>query len=157
LVQRPLEVVGRTPLEEFQTLEQWVVGNYAYVTSIAGRLWVYDISNPATPVKVDSLAFDARVLNDVSTTADGRIAVITREGASNRKNGIVFLDTSEPAHPKVLSEFTETVTGGVHSAYINDHYVYLTDDATGSLRVIDFKDPKNPKQVARWEIQNPVA
>jgi hypothetical protein len=151
LVQRPLEVVGRTPLEEFQTLEQWVVGNYAYVTSLAGRLWVYDISNPATPVKVDSLAFDARVLNDVSTTADGRIAVISREGASNRKNGIVFLDTSEPAHPKVVSEYTETVTGGVHSAFVDGTYVYLTDDATGSLRVIDFRDVKRPHEVARWE------
>jgi hypothetical protein len=150
-VQRSLEVVGRTPLEEFQTLEQWIVGNYAYVTSaLAGRLWVYDISNPAAPVKVDSLAFDARVLNDVSTTADGRIAVISREGASNRKNGIVFLDTSEPAHPKVVSEYTDTVTGGVHSAFVDGSYVYLTDDATGSLRVIDFRDVKRPREVARW-------
>ena len=75
--------------------------------------------------------FDARVINDVSTTADGKIAVLTREGASNRKNGIVFLDLADPAHPKVLSEYTETVTGGVHSAYVDGHYVYLTDDATG--------------------------
>jgi hypothetical protein len=151
LVQRPLEVVGRTPAEEFQTMEQWIVGNYAYVTSfMAGRLWVYDISNPAAPLKVDSLTFDARVLNDISTTADGRIAVISREGASNRKNGIVFLDTSDQAHPKVVSEYTETVTGGVHSAFIDGTYVYLTDDATGSLRVIDFRDVKAPREVARW-------
>ena len=106
-VQRALEVVGRTPTEEFQTLEQWIVGNYAYVTSaMAGRLWVYDISNPAAPLKVDSVTFDARILNDVSTTADGKIAVVSREGASNRKNGVVFLDTSDPAHPKVVSEYT---------------------------------------------------
>jgi uncharacterized protein YjdB len=152
LVQRPLELVGRTPAEEFQTLEQWIVGNYAYVTSfMAGRLWVYDISSPAAPVKVDSITFDARVLNDVSTTADGRIAVVSREGASNRKNGIVFLDTSDQAHPKVISEYTETVTGGVHSAFVDGTYVYLTDDATGSLRVIDFRDVKAPREVGRWE------
>jgi hypothetical protein len=151
-VQRPLEVVGRAPAEEFQTLEQWIVGNYAYVTSaMAGRLWVYDISNPAAPVKVDSLAFDARILNDVSTTADGKVAVVTREGASNRKNGIVFLDTSDPAHPKVASEYTETVTGGVHSAFVDGRYAYITDDATGSLRVIDFHDVKTPKEVGRWQ------
>jgi hypothetical protein len=155
---RPLQLVGRTPLEEFQTLEQWIVGNYAYATSfMAGRLWVYDISNPAAPVKVDSVTFDARVLNDVSTTADGKIAVVSREGASNRKNGIVFLDTSDPAHPKIVSEYTETVSGGVHSAFIDGHYVYLTDDATGSLRVIDFSDVKAPKEVGRWEVENPLA
>jgi uncharacterized protein YjdB len=157
-VARPLEVVGRTPLEEFQTMEQWIVGKYAYVTSIvAGRLWVFDISNPAAPVKVDSVTFDARVLNDISTTADGKVAVITREGASNRKNGIVFLDTSDPAHPKILSEYNETVSGGVHSAYIDGHHVYLTDDATGSLRVIDFEDVRKPKEVGRWQVENPLA
>ena len=157
-VVRELEVVGRTPQEEFQVAEQWIIGNYAYVTSImAGRLWVYDIKDPAKPVKVDSLPFDARVINDFSTTPDGKIGVLTREGASNRKNGIVFLDLADPAHPKVLSEYTETVTGGVHSAYIDGHYVYLTDDATGSLRVIDFAEPKVPKEVARWQPQNPLA
>jgi plastocyanin len=157
-VARELEVVGRTPQEEFQAAEQWIIGKYAYLSSLmAGRVWVYDISDPAKPVKVDSVSFDARVINDVSTTADGRIGVITREGASNRKNGIVFLDLADPAHPKVLSEYTETVTGGVHSAYVNGHYVYLTDDATGSLRVIDFADPAKPKEVARWQTENPLA
>jgi hypothetical protein len=152
-VQRELEVVGRTPAEEFQFLEQWVTGNYLYATSaLAGRLWVYDISNPSQPVKVDSLSFDARILNDVSISADGKVGVLTREGASNRKNGIVFLDTSDLAHPKVLSEYTETVSGGVHSAYIDGTHVYLTDDATGSLRVISFADPKAPKEVGRWEV-----
>jgi hypothetical protein len=156
-VERPLEVVGRTPLEEFQTTEEWIVGNYAYVASLGGRVWVYDISKPASPVKTDSVAFDARLVNDVSTTADGKIAVVTREGASNRKNGIVFLDTSLPAHPKVLSEYTSTVTGGVHSAFIDGHWVYLTDDATGSLRVIDFEDPRSPKEIARWQLESPMA
>lgn len=155
-VQRELEVVGRTPMEEFQTLEQWIVGNYAYATSaMSGKLWVYDVTNPSSPLKVDSLAFDARILNDISITADGKIGVLSREGASNRKNGIVFLDTSDLAHPKVLSEYTDTVTGGVHSAFIDGRHVYLTDDATGSLRVINFEDPKHPKEVARWEIEKP--
>jgi hypothetical protein len=123
---------------------------------MSGRLWVYDISNPAAPLKVDSLTFDARILNDVSVSADGKIGVVTREGSSNRKDGIVLLDTSDPAHPKVLSEYTATVSGGVHSAYLDGHYVYLTDDATGSLRVIDIADPKAPKEIGRWEVDKPV-
>jgi len=157
-VVRELQVIGRAPQEDFQAAEQWIIGNYAYMSSImAGRLWVYDISDPGHPTKVDSVAFDARVINDISTTPDGKIGVMTREGASNRKNGIVFLDLSDGAHPKVLSEYTETVTGGVHSAFIDGHYVYLTDDATGSLRIIDFKDPKAPKEVARWQTETATA
>ena len=100
---------------------------------------------------------DARLVNDISTTADGKILVISREGASNRKNGIAFYDTSDPAHPKLISEYTATVTGGVHSAFVDKHYVYLTDDATGSMRVIDFANAKNPKEVARWQTENPTA
>ena len=96
-----------------QAAKQWIFGNYAYVSTIPDKLLVYDISAPAHPKLTETLKVDARTVNDVSTTADGKIGVITREGASNRKNGIVFLDTSDLAHPKILSEYTLTVTGGV--------------------------------------------
>ena len=99
----------------------------------------------------DSVVVDARTINDVMTTEDGKFGVLTREGASTRKNGIVILSFEDPAHPKPIAEFTETVTGGVHSTFIYRGHVYLTDDATGSLRVIDIRDPYKPKQVARWQ------
>ncbi len=154
---RELEVVGRAVVPDTQFAEEWIWGHYAYYSTISDKLLVFDISDPANPQQTDTVKVDARHINDVSVTADGKIGVITREGASNRKNGIVFLDTSDPAHPKVLSDYTETVTGGVHSAFINSHYVYLTDDATGSMRVIDFADPKTPKEVARWQVESPLA
>jgi plastocyanin len=155
--EREIEVVGRAPIKEFMGAEQWIINGYAYLSTISNKLLVYDISDPAKPKQTDALEFDAHILNDISTTADGKIAIVSREGASNRKNGIVFLDTSDPAHPKKLSEYTETVTGGVHSAFVDGHYVYLTDDATGSMRVIDFKDVKSPKEVARWQTDVVVA
>src|SRR6266404_330753 len=155
--ERSLELIGRAPLKEFQGAEEWITGNYAYLSTISDKLLVFDVSDPAHPKLTDTIKVDARLINDVSTTADGRILVISREGASNRKNGIAFFDTSDPAHPKPISEYTETVTGGVHSAFVDSHYVYLTDDATGSMRVIDFADVKNPKEVARWETENPSA
>jgi len=156
-LEREVEIVGRAPLKEFQGAEQWIIGNYAYYSTISDKFLVYDISDPAHPKLTDTIKVDARLVNDIMTTADGKILVISREGASNRKNGIAFYDTSDPAHPKLISEYTATVTGGVHSAFVHDHYVYLTDDATGSMRVIDFADVKNPKEVARWQSDNPFA
>ncbi len=155
--ERELEVVGRAPFKEFQGAEEWITGNYAYYSTITDRFLVYDISDPSKPKLTDTVKVDARLVNDIMTTADGKILVISREGASNRKNGIAFYDTSDPAHPKLISEYTATVTGGVHSAYVDSHYVYLTDDATGSMRVIDFADVKSPKEVARWQTENPSA
>ncbi len=155
--ERELNIVGRARTKDFAAAEVWVFGNYAYLSTISDRFLVYDISEPASPKLTDTIKVDARLVNDISTTADGKILVISREGASNRKNGIAFYDNSDPAHPKLISEYTLTVTGGVHSAFVDTHYVYLTDDATGSMRVIDFADVKNPKEVARWEVPNQVA
>jgi hypothetical protein len=151
-VEREIEVVSHIPFTNEQASEEWIIGNHAYLGTISDHLNVYDIADPANPKLLDSLKVDARLVNDVSTTPDERIGVITREGASSRKNGIVFVDTSDAAHLKVISEYTATVTGGVHSAFVDGHYVYITDDATGSLRVIDFQDVKNPKEVARFEV-----
>src|SRR2546430_7868491 len=67
------------------------------------------------------------------------------------------LSFEDPAHPKPIAEFTETVTGGVHSTYVYKGYVYLTDDATGSMRVIDLRDPYHPRQAARWQVKRPEA
>ena len=161
--ERALEVVAHIPTKNpgdgaaLQTSEQWIVGHHLYVSTIADRVYSWDISDPANPKALDSMKVDARLVNDISTTPDEKVGVFTREGASNRKNGIVFFDASDPAHLKVLSEYTETVTGGVHSAFINSHYVYITDDATGSLRIIDFQDSAHPKEVARWETANATA
>ncbi len=153
---RKLEKLQTRIFSDLQAAEHWAIGNTLYVSTIADRVYTFDIRDPANPVLVDSIKVDARTINDVQTTPDGRIGVITREGASSRKNGIVFVDLAEPLHPKVISEYTSTVTGGVHSVYIDGHYVYLTDDATGSMRVVDFGDIKNPKEVARWEVPGVV-
>ena len=151
---REVEVVGHAMPKDEQFAEEWIWDHYAYLSAISDKLYIFDIADPAHPKESEPFKVDARLINDVSVTADGKIAVISREGASSRKNGIAFLDTSDPMHPKVLSEYTATVTGGVHSAYVNSHYVYLTDDATGSLRVIDFADVKDPKEVARWQVES---
>ena len=145
---------------KFGTSEVWIHpnGQVAYLgTALGGDRWyVLDISNPANPVIVDSVVANTRHVNDIMTTADGKTLVFTREGADNRKNGIVICSTEDPLHPKVISEFTDNVTGGVHSAFVFTQpkfgtHVYLTNDATGALHVIDINDPKAPKEVGRWK------
>ncbi len=152
--QRTFERVGSVVFGDIQAAEGWAIGDVYYVGTGADRLYTFDISDPANPRLADSLMVDARLINDVSTTSDGKIGVITREGASSRKNGIVFLDLTSPLHPKVVSEYTATVSGGVHSAFIDGHYVYLTDDGSRMMKVISFADPRNPREVGSWQIEN---
>ncbi|MDB4882495.1 MAG: hypothetical protein JWL95_1261 [Gemmatimonadetes bacterium] len=159
-VRRPLRVVGRLPRTAFPTSEVWIHpnGTVAYLGTHGGgdRLYTIDISDPASPRIVDSIQANTRLVNDMMTTPDGNYMVFTREGASDRKNGIVIADTHDPLHPKAISEFTDGVTGGVHSAYIYSQptfgtHVFLTNDATGAIHVIDINDPAHPKQVATWK------
>jgi hypothetical protein len=101
-------------------------------------------------------------VNDIMTTPDGRFLVFTREGASDRRNGIVIASLEDPAHPKVISEFTEGVTAGVHSAFVYQQekfgtHVYLTNDGTGAFHIIDISDPYKPKEVAQWKTDRPDA
>ena len=160
---RAAVIVGRLPLKGLATTEFWPHpdGKHAYLGTLGDRLYALDIADPAAPRITDSVMVDSRLINDVMSTADGRYLVLTREEASSRRNGIVILSLEDPAHPKQIAEYTETVTGGVHSAFVYTQprfgtHVYLTDDATGSMRVIDLNDPKNPKEVGRWQTSQPA-
>lgn len=158
-VGRSTRLVGKVLRTEFPTSEVWIHpnGRVAYLGSTLGgdRLWAIDISNPANPVIVDSLVVNARSINDLMTTPDGNYLVVTREGAADRRNGILIVDTRNPLHPTPITEFTDDVTAGVHSAFVHRQekhgtHVYLTNDGTGALHIVDITDPAKPKETARW-------
>lgn len=161
-IRRPLSLVGRLPRSRFTTEEVWLHqnGKNAYLGSGGGGdvLYALDISNPANPVVTDSIISNTRRVNDVMTFPDGKFLVFTREGASDRKNGIVIASLDDPAHPKVIAEFTDGVTGGVHSTFVYKQekfgtHIYLTNDGTGALHILDVSDPYHPKEVARWKTE----
>jgi len=161
-VRRPLSLVGRLPRTRFTTEEVWIHpdGNHAYLGSGGGGdvMYAIDISDPANPVVTDSVVSNTRRVNDVMTFPDGKFLVFTREGASDRRNGIVICSLEDPKHPKPIAEFTDGVTGGVHSAFVykQDKYgtfIFLTNDGTGALHILDVNDPYHPKEVARWKTE----
>ena len=165
-VRRAATVVGRLPRTRFRTEEVWLHpnGKYAYLGSGGGGdvMYTIDISNPAAPVVTDSIIANTRRVNDIMTTPDGKFLVFTREGAADRKNGIVICSLEDPAHPKPISEFTEGVTAGVHSSFIYRQetfgtHIYLTNNGTGSLHIIDIADPYKPREVAQWKTPRPDA
>jgi hypothetical protein len=166
---RPVQLVGRGLQTDHSTSELHVwTGrdgrDYAYVgTHAAGVrpnvtgnvVLVYDVTDPARPSLTDSIMVNARVINDVLVNDEGTVGVLTREGAADRKNGLVVLDVSTPAHPKILSEFTDSLTAGIHNTWFYKHVVYVTNDGTGAINIVDISDPRVPKMAGRWETGDP--
>ena len=83
-------------------------------------------------ITIDTVKVDARTVNDVKISEDGTVGVITREGASNRKNGFVILDVSDPYNVDILSTFNDDMTGGVHNTFVYDNHVYAVNNGTKS-------------------------
>ena len=165
-VRRPLEVVGRAPRKRFTTEEVWLHpnGKVAYLGSGSGGdlFYTLDISNPANPIVVDSMVLNTRRVNDLMTNAEGTVLVNTREGASDRKNGIVISSLADPLHPVKIAEYTEGLTGGVHSAFVYTQpkygtHVYATNDGTNELNIIDITDPAKPREVGKFRAPGPNA
>lgn len=158
----PVRLVGRVGPPDVATSDLWVFTgrdgrDYAYTGTHAQgggqRMFVWDVTNPAQIVRVDSVVVDARVVNDVKVNGDASWAIITREGASTRRNGIVVLDLTQPAHPRIIAELTDSLTAGIHNVWINGEVVYAVNDGTSAMHIIDMSDPARPKHVGRWEVR----
>jgi hypothetical protein len=159
-----LTTVGRGPITGNHSGDVWVFEgvdgrDYAYVgTLYYDWMKVWDVTDPTNPTLVDSMRLDARRINDVKIHPNNRIGILTREGASNRRNGIVILDLSTPAHPTIISEYTATVTGGVHNVWIEPNdIVYAAHNGTSNMHIIDISDPSNPREVNVWGLPKPAS
>ena len=80
-------------------------------------------------------------------------AAISREGASNRRNGVVILDLADPAHPTIASTWDEGVTGGVHNMFATDDYLF-TLSAGDKYVILDVRDIYNPKYAGEYDHPN---
>ncbi len=148
--------VGRGAAADHHSGDTWVFEgadgrDYAYVgTFMHDWMKAWDVTDPSAPVLADSVRLDARRINDVKIHESARIGVLTREGASDRRNGIVVLDLSDPAHPTVLSEYKRTVPGGVHNVWVEGDLIYAVHNGTRDIHIIDISNPAEPDEVGRW-------
>ena len=151
-----LDVVGVGRQSRSRTTDFWVFEgvdgrDYALTGSklADGHAFMWDVTDPANIFKTDSIQVDARSVNDVKVSPDARYATMTREGASNRRNGVVILDLADPAHPAIASTFDEGLTGGVHNAFPTDDYLFVLSGGDKYV-ILDVRDIYNPKYVSEY-------
>ena len=160
-VKRDIKLVGQGTVSDVHTSDLWVWegtdGRDYCVTGTWGangeaRFW--DVTNPAEMELISAVTVDARTVNDVKVSEDGTICVISREGASNRKNGIIIIDVVDVHDPQIVATYTENLTGGVHNVFIwNDHVFALS--AGQWYEIINIEDPTKPYRVGSFEVPAP--
>jgi hypothetical protein len=156
-----LELVGRGAVSETHTSDLWVWEgldgrDYAVTGTWGadGEALFWDVTDPAAIERVGSVKVDARTVNDVKVSSDGRLCVISREGASDRKNGIVMIDVSDPREPEILGSYDEGLTGGVHNLFIDGRLVYALSNGR-RYDIIDVSDPKAAQTIGSYELDTP--
>jgi hypothetical protein len=163
-VQQEIKLVGHGLVKDVFTSDLWVwagIGKHEGKDFAAtgtwgsnGEAYFWDVSDPENMKIIDTVTVDARTVNDVKVSEDGKTAVITREGASNRKNGFLILDVSDPYNVEILYEFNDDMTGGVHNVFIADNHVYAVNNGR-KYDIVNIEDPRNPFRVGIYELDSP--
>ncbi len=162
-VRKYIEIVGRGRVTDRKTSDLWIFTapdgrDYAITGTwgAEGHAYFWDVTDPSNIFMAATLRVDARTVNDVKASEDGSICIISREGASNRRNGLVIIDCSDIGNKgvPVLARYDDQLTGGVHNVFIQDNHVYAL---SGGQRydVINIEDPTNPHRVGRFELDTP--
>ena len=163
-VSKDIQLVGYGLVSNVKTSDLWIwpgIGKHKgkdfAVTGTwgaNGEAYFWDVTDPANMVIIDTVTVDARTVNDVKISEDGRVGVITREGASDRKNGFVILDVSDPYNVTISAAYNDDMTGGVHNAFIYENHVYAVNNGR-KYDIINIDDPKKPFRVGVYELDTP--
>ena len=162
-IKKVFEVVGRGRVADQKTSDLWVWTapngrDYAVTGTWGsdGHALFWDVTDPRNIVMAATFKVDARTVNDVKVSEDGSICVISREGASNRRNGLVILDVSDIENKgvPVIARYDQDLTGGVHNVFIYDNHIYAL---SGGRRfdILNIEDPANPHRVGQFELDTP--
>ncbi|GAB5554655.1 MAG: Ig-like domain-containing protein [Saprospiraceae bacterium] len=160
-IKRKIELTGRGEVHDKHTSDLWVwegVDGRDYAVTgtwgADGEAYFWDVTDPTKIEIIDTIKVDARTVNDVKVSEDGRVCVISREGASNRKNGIIIIDVTNPRESYIISEFSEGLTGGVHNVFIYENHVYALSNGE-RYDIINIEDPASPYKVGSFELDAP--
>lgn len=115
----------------------FIRGNYAYVIDdTQQQLWIYNITNPASPILVSTTADDSAA--SLSISVQGIYAYIA--GGS----GISVINISNPYAPSLVTRYTVYNASFLTSIYVQGQYAFVTDSNSFDLYIINISNPSSP-------------
>jgi hypothetical protein len=144
-----------------------VSGDLLVGTTLSGYvssnvLWVYDITDPASPQRVGAADVGAEVQAEglstypIDLAVEGTTAsviVATGQGPLDKWDdwSMKLIDLDDPAQPKTVGSLAFDTGTRVYAMDAQRGFVYVRtvrEDVDGALIIIDARDPARPVQVA---------
>jgi hypothetical protein len=121
----------------------YVQGRYAYVVNgTSDTLQVFDVSTPASPVSVGSVA--TGTTNPDGIYVQGRYAYVVNYNSGASTGLLQIYDISNPSSPAyvgVTSTFTISSGNAFSAIAVSGRYAYVS---TGTIYVVDVSNPASP-------------
>jgi choice-of-anchor B domain-containing protein len=138
-------VVYRSKVPLSGAADVWGEGDIVVLAGMSSALsfLVADVSDVHNPVVIAEVAGEGFV-KDVKI-GDGLLYVNDEAGTYG---GRIF-DFANPAEPVRLSRIGSPITS-VHNLYYYEQHLYMTDNNSGGIRIVDVSDPTNPRLAANW-------
>ena len=111
------------------------------------RLIMVDVNDPAAPKQVGLYQHDKGSFNQ------GEVAVVGDFAYCTSVNGLVIVNITDPANPKLVKTVE---VKGVNDVQVAEGYAFVAAGANG-IRVLDVTDPANPVEVGRYADRGPLA
>ena len=116
--------------------DMWYDNNRLYV--ISGPLDIFDVSNPAAPVRLGGAAV-AGPGNGIAVS--GNFAYV-----AGRDSGLRVFDVSNPADPREVSRLY--THGRAWDVWVQSGFAYVANGDSG-LATVSIADPANPRETGR--------
>jgi hypothetical protein len=139
----------------------WVEGTTLYVGHMrpTSGTTIIDVSDPRQPKTLTKLdvregwhSHKVRVAGDIMIVNQEKFG---KSGRTDIGGGIDIYDVSNPATPKLITEW-RTVGGGVHRFDFDGRYAYISPTAEGYIgnivMILDLANPAKPVEAGRWWI-----
>lgn len=126
------------------------MGNYAYICFYEKGLYVFDVSNPASPQEIASLILSGG-FEAMQVYVSGDYAYVTDDA-----NKFHVIDVSNPSSPVETGDLQMTSPSGAitfgNNIYVKGNYAYVTipTPSTG-LVIVNISNPESPEITGIYE------
>lgn len=155
----PYEPLGSVDLTGTAEVVTNDAGTVAYVATTTGYATV-DLSDPEKPTLLadvrEPLADHAegplRDILDLSVSGDQLLIAGPAHDRTAELQAAMMVDVADPAEPTTLGVFETEFH--IHNCILDGAYGYLcgNDTARNPLVIVDFSEPANPVEIARWSL-----